>query len=57
VSADKNATRKAVIGHYSNSKQYEDAVDEGYEKNMTSLLDDPNVKQWKNLGYYYARKK
>ena len=57
ISADKNATRKAIIGHYSNSKQYEDAVDEGYEKNMISLLDDPNVKQWKNSGYYYDRRK
>lgn len=57
IPTNKQITRKAIIGHYSNSKQYEGAVDEGYEKNMISLLGDPNVKQWKNSGYYYDRKR
>lgn len=56
IPAEKNVTRKAIIGHYTNSMQYEDAIDEGYEKNMVSLLRDPNIKQWKNSGYYYDRR-
>jgi len=50
---NKMATRKAVIGHYTNLNQYEEAIDYGYETNLSTLQCNENVKQWKNSGYFF----